>query len=248
MELNNLDIYLQLSQVTCLKASKHWRKCQPYLWNIFFKIDGGRVRLDEQFDLYGTVDCHFSPESHGNLAVSAVIDGQVLQIPEAVGVWQDELTPISVPIFEADFPGLIGVVTVLMEQGNVTGQGAEAGHQELNRYIEEAINDSIKRFDPKKLDILNVEKSVKTYLEHRIAKVADGVIGQVEGAIRKSQSLLENIWSLANKDSLIGYHIWNFTTVDILRNDLNIELKHSWKGRGIGEWEISGKLSARKTS
>ena len=155
MDTINLDFHFR--HLRCLQDSSNGRSGPPYLWTIFFKVDGQGVRVKKNFKLTGKAKFSFSEGSHGNLGHRKPVEGETIEIPNAVGRWQTGLKPIAVPVFNRPFPALIGAISVLLSQGNVTAAGAEAGHQRLNQYVEEAINLSIQHFDPQKVDILNAE-------------------------------------------------------------------------------------------
>ena len=152
--------------------------------------------------------------------------------------------PLSIPYFEAHFPGIVGVLSVLLAQGNVSDNGAEAGHSRLNNYVENAINQSIAHFDPRRVDIHNIEESVKKFFEHRVVQFTDGIVGTVENAIRNAQNVFQNLWSLANRDELLGFQIWDFNNNDIIASGKDINFSHRWSTNHSDEWEISGKLLA----
>ncbi|MCB0274429.1 MAG: hypothetical protein KDI06_06430 [Calditrichaeota bacterium] len=240
-----LEIDFHFSNLRCLKSPNNGRTGPPFLWTVFFKVDGQAVRVRKDFRITGKARMHYSEGSHGNLVSEMPAEGVRIGIPDAIGRWQTSLKPIPVPIFETTFPALIGAVSVLLMQGNVTDAGAEAGHQRLNHYIGDAINQSISHFDPRRVNILHAEESVKKYFEHRVLTFTEGVVGTVENAVRNAQSILENLWSLTRKDTLVGFQIWEFYQHEIFRNSKQIPLSVHLGDESKGLWEISGNLSGR---
>lgn len=237
-----LKIKFSLEKIKFYKRGRYSGKTRPFLWTIFFKIDNDTVKITDAFHLNGNAVFKFSESNHGNLPNELIRPGTSLIIPEKFGSWETTLTPFKVPVFESTFPAISGVLTVLLKQGNVSAAGVAAGHQRLNQLVTEAINQSILDFDPKKLDLRHAEQSVRLYLENRVRAFADGIMGSVEKAVRDAQGILQNLWSLTNRDALIGFQVWDFNTSDIERQQGNITFSQRWPHPRFGDWEIFGKL------
>jgi len=237
-----------------IKARLHTLKChdrgtknrfdgEPYLWNVFFKVDGEGVTVNQDFSLSGAAKLHFGEGSHGNLYIKNIKNGDSIAITERVGAWQTTLTPLHLPYFEAAFPASIGVVSILMQEGTVSHKGAESGHQRLNEFVRQSINQSIYRFNPKEIDILDIEEAMKQYFRKQATQVGDDVVQYIEEAIMKSQNVVQNLWSLVSRDTLIGYQIWDFNQLDILRNKGLLAFSTTWKHERLGSWQVSGEIS-----
>lgn len=83
--------------------------------------------------LEGSATIFTTPGSHGNLGDTDVDEGDTIPIPPAIGFQQMTLTPIPVPDFVKqlgtdDVTAIAGCIVVLMEEDNVSDDGAEAGH------------------------------------------------------------------------------------------------------------------------
>jgi len=210
------------------------------MWNIFFRIDASCVHLTEQFDLVGEADFFFSPGSHGNLGVMAVRPGSVTLIPPEVGHWDCTLTPIPVPFFNYEVPPLLGVITVLMEQENVSARGAEAGHQALNRYVQEAVNQAIRDFHVREIDVENIHDSIKAYFSRRVEAFVHGIEDAVGLAVRQAQTVWQNLWSLIDQDDLVGYEVRDLSLAEIEAAGGQVELHLRWDTPSCGDWELWG--------
>src|SRR5262249_45587291 len=141
---DTLNVSINLDRIHAYDEGDGWGDAEPYLWTVFFKIDGDTMMLNDSLRLVGTPVVVGTPGSHGNLGTNDVNEGDNVAIPEAIGYWQSLLKPIPVaesikPLVGDDLPGVIGVVTVLMEQDNVSDEGAEAGHQALNAGVLNAL-------------------------------------------------------------------------------------------------------------
>lgn len=236
-------LYIQLQTLTCLRPGKGWRKTEPYLWNIFFKIDGAGVRVSEQFHLEGEATFFCSEGSHGNLGVSAVQTGETILIPPTVGLWQTELTPMPLPYFDYALPGILGVITVIMEKENISPQGAEAGHQAMNQYIQTAINQALSNFTAKAIDVENIRGSIKQYFANQIQQFESGIEQAVAQAVIKAQSVFQNIWTLVSRDNLVGYRIWDFHQTEFDELGLPLQLRFDVDDEQQGAWVLLGSIS-----
>ncbi|HEX2901549.1 MAG TPA: hypothetical protein VHS96_17690, partial [Bacteroidia bacterium] len=161
--MRTLYIRVKLQQLRCHDKPDGWSNGEPYLWNIFFKIDGSCITLTDNFRLAGKPVYHFSKGSHGNLSAKNLESGGMAAIPDEVGEWKTMLVPITVPHFEAKVSGVAGLVSVLIEQNLVSSSGAEAGHEAFNKYVVEALDSVVRGFDPKLIDLGNVDASIKNY-------------------------------------------------------------------------------------
>lgn len=239
-------VKLGLNQLTCHHRDEGWTYSEPYLWNIFFKVDGSCIRLNNQFLLDGEPTYHFSEGSHGNLHAKDIRTGESIGIPKSVGEWKTSLVPLRIPYFEADISGVIGVVSILMEQNYVSTKGAEAGHQALNTHVKNAINSAIAAFDPKRVDIQDIDGSIKRFFDAQVSDYVKTIGDLVGQAVANSQSVVQNIFSLVNKDVVIGYKVWDFSNAGIESAGGEAQFKQRWTTRKYGDWEIKGSIQGRK--
>jgi hypothetical protein len=140
MPLGPLVVSFDLQGLTCHdKGQDPGPRAEPYLWVIYFTVDGTTVQLsDPDFTLHGVARAVPTPGSHGDLGVVEVSSGQVVPIPQALGAFNTTLIPIPVSQqlqnlgAPAQVAGVAGAVCVLMEQDWTNDSAAEAGHQALN--------------------------------------------------------------------------------------------------------------------
>jgi hypothetical protein len=244
--MQTTHIKLSLNQLTCHQHPEGWTYSEPYLWNIFFKIDGSCIRINNKFFLEGKPVYHFSQGSHGNLHAKDMNSGETIAIPKEVGEWRTPLVPLHVPYFESGISGLMGVVCVLMEQNYVSSKGAEAGHTALNEGIKGFIDSAIAQFDPKRVDLNDINGSIKKFYEGQAAEFSRNIGDMVGQAVAKSQSLVQNIFSLVNKDAVIGFKVFDFSASSITDPSGEMHFKNRWTTRKDGDWEIKGSIQSRK--
>ncbi len=242
---HKLPFSAHLRRLTCHREGSGWRKTEPYLWTIFFKIDGEHLRLTETFKIEGEVSFKFAEGSHGNLGVSSMEAGETIEVPLSTGLFQSELQPIDVPFFNYKIPGIIGIVAVLMEKENVSRQGAEAGHKALNDYVRRAVNDAVQSFDVKEIDVENIQDSIRVYFSQEVESFVEGIEEAVADAVRDAQNIFQNIWSLIDRDNLVGYRIWDVNHSDLEAHDFRFPLKVRWQGPEVGDWELTGEINAK---
>jgi hypothetical protein len=243
--MHTLYTRVRLFQLKCIDKPDGWTSGEPYLWNIFFKIDGSCIRVNEQFRLEGKPTYHFSKGSQGNLNAKDIAGGDTIGIPADVGEWKTSLVPLKIPYFESSISGVIGVVCVLMEQNLVSGTGAEAGHEALNKHVANAIDLTIAGFDPRRVDLNDVDRSVKHYFDAQVKQYTEKIGPLVGQAVSSAQSVVQNIFSLVKKDVLIGYHVWDFSNAGIDRLGGELTFSHRFETKKYGDWEVRGRLSAR---
>jgi hypothetical protein len=242
-----LPTSVKLSSIYCRDEADGIGDAEPYLWTIFFKIDGETIKhTPNTLTLTGDAVFHFGPGSHGNLGTKSVDAGQTVQIPAAIGEWHNQLQPIILTNRDgttSSVPGIVGVVAVLMEEDNVSDSGAEKGHQALNNFVQTEINNFIHSINL--LDFVNVanpQDKLNELIEAMKKKIQDGAAGVVGKAIEHAQGFWSNLWSGLNKDDKIGSVVYTFSQQDIVQRRYSIALDQRWKNEG--DWELFGSISA----
>lgn len=239
--LKPIQLQIALHTLSLHRKATSWGTTEPYLWNIFFRIDGDAIKINPDFTISGKGIFNFSKGSHNNLRGTIHRDN-ILHIPNDIGVWKTELKPVKVPYFEQYVSGIVGVICVLMEENNVSNEGAEAGRVALGQQVQKAVNTALKEFKPTVIDINDVQNSIAKHFESKIAVFAENIEDSVVEAIKSSQSLLQNVWSLLKADALVGFHVWNFDQKAIEANDGVLHFNHKWNTKKYGDWEVFGKV------
>lgn len=241
-----LPTSVKLSSIYCRDEADGIGDAEPYLWTIFFKIDGETIKqAPGQAVLTGNAVFHFGPGSHGNLGTRSVDAGDTVQIPAAIGEWHTQLQPIiltqgstTIPV-----PGIVGAVAVLMEEDNVSDSGAEQGHQSLNNFVRNEINDFIHGINLLQfIGVPNPQDKLNELIEAMKKKIQDGARAVVSKAIQDAQGFWSNLWSGLNKDDQIGSVAYTFSQQDIVQRRYSISLDQRW--RNEGDWELFGAITA----
>lgn len=189
---SKLNVTFKLDKLHCYDEADGLGNAEPYIWTIFFKIDGTTCWLNESLMLQGTATVFATPGSHGNLKNTDVNAGDTVPIPATIGYQNMILTPIPVPdsvkkLGTNDIPAFAGCIVVLMEQDNVTDKGAESGHQALNLAIKDALNSIIPTLGFTKQGINDAD----------IKSLSDKVQSRAEDAVKNQQNLFEKYLELA---------------------------------------------------
>jgi hypothetical protein len=130
-----------------------------------------------------------------------------------------------------DLPGVMGAVCVLLEEDNVTDNGAAAGREALNAAVASALADIIATRSFSKPDITQEE----------IDQYMGAVRNAVSDAVRDQQSFVENLWSWLNEDDTIGIKVFFWTYDDLVGGD-TVTFSQCWGDHG--DWELFGHVNA----
>jgi hypothetical protein len=230
-----LDVWIRLERIHCFDEGDGWGSAEPYLWPVFFKIDGETAALSESLMLTGTATVVGTYGNHGNLGNTDVDAGDDLTIPESLGSWRTTVKPIPVPAslsgLVEDVAGVAGVVAVLMEEDNVSDSGAVAGYNALVAAIQSGLDKVIGTLGFTKQEVPEEEIDA-------IKKAAEKA---VKDAIKSNQGFFANLWSWLNADDQIGSEVFRFSHDD-LANAGVINFEKRWKNEG--DWQIFGHASA----
>lgn len=241
-----LPTTVKLSSIHCFDEADSIGDAEPYLWTIFFKIDGETIKhTPGQFVLTGDAVFKFGPGSHGNLGTKSVDAGNNVQIPAAIGEFHTQLQPIiltngtkTIPV-----PGIVGAIAVLMEEDNVSDSGAEKGHQALNNFVQTEINNFIHGINLVQFaGVEHPQDKLNELIDAMKKQIQDGASGVVSKAIKDAQGFWSNLWSGLNADDKIGSAVWTFSQQDIVQHHYSIGLDQRWKNEG--DWELFGVISA----
>ena len=241
-----IHVRVQLIDLECIDEADGPGNAEPYVWPVFFKIDGDSFAVDAGgMGLIGhpCVDGTRRGE-HGNLDVADVDAGDIVPIPASVGRLETVLRPIPVndPTYrivlgEDDLPGTIGVAVVLMEQDGWDDDTARAGYRAFAGAIELGLARAMARFQhygepPSREDIVR-----------QVALARDAAAAAVRGALLEHMSALQVAWygSIGNNDDRIGSEAWTVNQDDLRATD-TLTFRRRWDAResdGNGDWTMT---------
>lgn len=237
MDIKDLNVEINVEKVICRDEADGHGRAEPYMWTVYFKLDGDNLKLNDKLMLDGKGEIRTTPNSHYNLGVRKVKGGQTINVPDRIGKYKTIMKPIPVlEGLEAFLPngvgGIIGVVMVLLEKDHVSHKGAEAGHRALNDGVREAMDDLVKT-----RTFNNPSVS-----EEEINMFEKDIVAETEKAIIKKQDLIQNLWAGLNRDDIIGTKVFYFTHEEVQEKG-NINFSERFKNKH-GDWTVEGNIKA----
>ncbi|MDR7098863.1 hypothetical protein J2X04_001210 [Lysobacter niabensis] len=100
-----LNLQIQLYNLDCHDEADGWGDAEPYLWPVFFKIDGDGYAVGSA-GLVGFPPIEVKNGAHGNLGDEHVDEGDRVLIPTSLGAWTTQLKPI--PAYDPTFRQVLG--------------------------------------------------------------------------------------------------------------------------------------------
>lgn len=227
-------IKLKLANIHCTDEGDSIGSAEPYLWTVFFKIDGDTVHVDNTLTLQGTATVVTTFGNHRDLIARDVDAGDNIPIPPAIGEFSTVVKPIPVnPVPGTTLAGVVGCIVVLLEQDETPNAAVAQGHVALNQAVQSALDELI--------PTLNFGHQSPT--DDDIKKLTDKVGKKVEDAISDHVSFWDLLSGFGNEDDKIGTAVFFSSQNDICDAGLGgITLFEDWKNEG--RWQISGTLTA----
>jgi hypothetical protein len=243
MPRQSLQARLLFDRIRCHGEGDGIGSAEPYLWTVFFKLDGDTVTLGDDLFLHGSATVIPTPGSHGNLGDDDVGQGDEIAIPSAIGELVTTLRPIPVPgwVTEAygveDVGGVIGAVAVLMEEDDGGHAGAEAGHAALDAFVRQALDGVVPS--------LGIARAKVT--RHDADALTDGALEAIAEAIQAAQSSWEHFAGWLDADDQLGHAVFGFGHDELVAMARSGGRSFSQRWRSEGDWELAGRISAAPT-
>lgn len=234
--MERLNVHLRLNNLHCFDEGDGIGSAEPYLWTVFFKIDGDTATVSPSLSLQGTATVVTTPGNHGNLPNHDVDPGENVPIPAAIGEFLTQLKPIPLqqPVGDVrEVGGVMGAMTVLMEEDNTPNSAIAKGHTRLDQ----AVRDSLNALIP----TLNVGHPEPT--EEEIAALTKKVGDAVTKAVRDDVSVWEWLGGFGNMDDKIGSEVFRFSHKELEERGVSgITIQKRF--RSEGDWELQGRVTA----
>ncbi|HEV7505817.1 MAG TPA: hypothetical protein VGS07_12985 [Thermoanaerobaculia bacterium] len=237
--MDKLNFIIQLQNIHCFDEGDGIGNAEPFLWAVFFKIDGDTAFIDDNYILQGTAQTFGTQGDHGNLNNTNVNAGDDVAVPTQFG-YGDTLTPIPLmrPIGDiTTFGGVVGCVVILLEQDDTSDAAVASGHTEFDIAILAALNQLI--------PTLNASHQSPTDAE--IVQLTSKVSAAVISAIARDTGVLGWIYAGGNMDDEIGSAVFNYSQDELLSaGPSGIQLVQRW--RSEGDWLITGHIQVNNWS
>ncbi len=231
-----LNVRLKLNQIRCIDEGDGSTSAEPYLWTVFFKIDGDTARLSPLLMLRGTATVQGTPVNQGNLPDHDVDPGEVIAIPSLIGEFNTVLKPILLerPIGNVrEVGGVVGCIAILMAD-NTQGSAIAKGHTALDKAVRECLDQLV--------PTLGFAHSQPT--EADLAAMRSKIAGAVTRAIKGSVSVWEWLRGFDSMDDRIGSGIFYYdhTQLEQAVGTPGLEIHRCWSSEG--DWELRGRVTA----
>lgn len=238
----NLETILQ--NVHCHDEGDGWGNAEPYIWTVFFKVDGDNFAVEAGSGLIGSPTIVSSNGSHGNLGNTDVDAGDDVPVPDAVGFFSTKLKPI--PINDAglrallgadDVPAITGVVVSLMEEDGWPDSLADTGYSAFVDAVQLAVVKVAASFQHA------LAAPTPQEIKDQIDVVKASAASSVKAAVKNAMSGWQLIWygTFGNNDDGIGTEAFTTTTDELVATPV-ITINRRWSGdeSGDGDWELDG--------
>lgn len=228
-------VTFDLAKLTCVDAGEIGGD-EPYMWNVFFTVDGSTVSLRDDLRLAGQAAVTPTPGSHGNLQAGGTGPGQTIEIPDTVGRATVVLDLIRFPsslsgAMVGGGAGVAGCVSVLLEQDLVAGDAAEAGHRAFNAEVKRALDELIPT-----LGVGNVTPSTDD-----LAALSGRIGDKVRQAILDEGNVLQDLFAGIDPDDVVGFNVFLFTHSALLaRPSATFTATYGQ----VGRYELAGTVTA----
>ncbi|MER5326914.1 hypothetical protein [Streptosporangium roseum] len=236
--MTDANARIHLTTVHCIDEGDGPGSAEPYLWTVFFKIDGTNASVTEELHLTGRSTVVATVGNQGDLPNHDVDDGEIVLVPMTLGFFQTQLRaiPLQRPLGNVrEVAGVIGMVAVLMEEDNTPASAIAAGHRALNRAVQAALDGLIPT-----LSFLHQEPTPEE-MEAMTEQVGTAVLA----AVRDEVSIWEWLTGLGNMDEKIGTMVVQYSQNALLRAG-TAGIRFSKRFKSEGEWELAGRASARR--
>jgi hypothetical protein len=194
--MSSTAVNILLSNIHCSDEADGIGTAEPYLWTVFFKVDGDTATVDATGHIQGTATVVGTAGNHGDLGTTDVDAGDDVPIPLSLGFFSGFVKEI--PTADGHLlPGVIGYAAILVEQDCTPDSAIAAGHAVLNQSIQSELNALIPTLTL--ADLTNLGP-VLDNLKHRVQ-------AQVEAEIRRHLSVIQK---LENQDDFVGTDVGVF--------------------------------------
>ena len=228
MSLSTLKVNFNLDSVICNSESEGGRS-QPYLWTVFFSVDGPNITIDSTNHLVGIPFFQDQTGDQGNLDVDHVTADNEIPVPPAVGklLIPRIMEPLKHDQNSSTFAGFIGCIATLLDQDSSLGRDIQEVHEVYNNVVREEFINLFPKLHPP-----NFQPS-----PNQINDTAKKITKKVDMALKERRR------PDRDSDDRIGTTMFTFSQTQLAATPV-ISFK-SRISQGEDDWEVSGKVSAQ---
>jgi hypothetical protein len=234
--METLDATLTLTSLYCHDEGDGVGSAEPYLWTVFFKIDGDTAVVDATSTLRGAATVVTTPGNRRNLPNRAVDGGESVPIPAVLGEFGTHLKPIPLqqPIGEfTEVGGVMGAIAIVMEQDNTPASAIASGHDALNQAVQDSLDALIPRLT------IGHQEPTEDEIKAMTKQVADAVTKAVADGV----SIWDWMGGAGNMDDRIGSEVFRFSHRELKgQGPSGIAIHKRFSNQG--DWELLGRVTA----
>jgi hypothetical protein len=238
--MNDLNVEFKLDHIYCHDEGDGIGNAEPYLWTVFFKVDGDTVVVNTDdlgnVHLEGVPTIVTTPGNHGNLGTSDVDEGDDVAVPAIIGEYRTVMKPIplTTPVLgKTEVAGMIGCIVILMEEDNTSDSDVARGHERLDSAVRDELT-----------SVLGTLSIAKTEPSAQDIDDMTGRIGNaVKAAIKDGVSVGEWLLGFGNMDDQIGSAVFRFSH-NKLETSAGTAIPFGRRGDNEGDWELFGHIKA----
>jgi hypothetical protein len=253
-----LDVAVTLENIHCIDEGDGPGNAEPYLWTLFYKIDGDTVRFGDENDdnvelLRGAVTVFKTNGQHENLQNTDVDEDDTVPFLSYRQMGNDPDPDPIVPQKKSliktltankpegswnNLPGIAGVVFILMEEDSLPDSSAYAGYNAFCSTFEAKINEIVNTLGPLKLGVTEDDEN----------GIKDAIREAVKTSIEDSLNIFEAAWNwVAGPDQTLGSASFRCSHDDLVEKR-QIFFEERWKEGvsvttpfdGVGDFIVRG--------
>ena len=262
-------VTLDLNRLRCIQPDdKDGGVDEPYLWSFFFNFDGQTIRPStiNALQLAASVAVTAGPGGHGNLGISEIHPGQIVNIPDAVGRYTTTLRPLRFqgPGMNVVAPGRLVAAVTLMEEDATQDSAIVTAHGQVRALIENGWNDLLNgqnllairaQANANFPGIVDEQQRLMAEIQRQIDQFSDQLSDQasdlVEDVVIEDSNIFELLVNLIDSDESAGAVRFMFDEQQIIAGGLSLPVYDRIIRRVDGVWEtfyeIWGQVEAKLT-
>jgi hypothetical protein len=174
---DSIRVTYDLTKLHCVEEGDGSGNAEPFMWTVYFKVDGDTVKVNDDLKLEGTATVVTKPGNHGDLP-DDVDAGDDVAVPASLGHFATTLRPIKTPLPGLTVGGMVGCIAVVMEEDSTPDDAIANGHKALNKALQNELDGLIPTLGidneaPTEADIDAVEKALKKAVTDAVAEGVD---------------------------------------------------------------------------
>jgi hypothetical protein len=243
-----VDVEVKIENIHCLDEGDGPGNAEPYLWSVFFKIDGETCKVNAALKLEGRATVITTSGNHGDLLRDGVDAGDNVPIPSSLGLIHTRLKPIyfDVPITVRNqridrVAGVVGCLVILLEEDFTPNDAIARGHEALNQAVQRELDNLIPTLGFGHPEVTDED----------IEEISNRIGDSVTAAIEANVTVWEWLRGAANMDDKIGSKVFK-VSLDVLNKLLenpNVQnpaftFEETFNNEGI--WVLNGWIAPSK--